>query len=74
MDEEKILQRLKVYKGIITILIGLLFAAIGYSYTLRLDIDNLEEKVTDLKHEIVVIKDSYIRNLKEQLNSYISGE
>ena len=61
MDEEQFLKKIKIYRGIIVLLIGLLFAAIGYSYSLRLDINALQTKV-DYQYDLII--NSYIRNIQ----------
>ena len=60
MTEEQILKKLKTYRSIIVILIFLLFGAVGYSYSLRLDIDRLQEKI-DYQYDVII--NSYIRNI-----------
>ena len=60
MNEKQLLKKIRIYKGIIIIIIPLLFAAIGYSYSLRLDINALQEKV-DYNYDIII--NSYIRNI-----------
>ena len=60
MTEEDLAKKLKTYKYIIVTLIGLLFLAVGYSYTLRLDIDKLQEK-QDMQYDVLV--NSYLRNI-----------
>ena len=64
MNEEQLLKKLKIYKGIITMLIFLLFGAVGYSYSLRLDIDALEEKV-ESHYDLII--NSYIRNIHNSI-------
>lgn len=63
--EEKLLKRLRAYKGIILVLGTMLFGAIGYSYSLRLDINALQEKV-DYQYDIII--NSYIRNIHNLIN------
>jgi hypothetical protein len=65
MDEEKFLKKLKIYRAIVALLIGTLFVVIGYSYTLRLDINYLQTKVKEQHTEIDIIKNSYIRNINQ---------
>ena len=67
MKEEELLNKLGVYetlikrlKVIILTLAFLLTGAIGYSYTLRIDIDRLQEKLT---YQYDLIINSYIRNI-----------
>ncbi len=65
VNEEKLLKKIRAYKGIILVLITMLFGAIGYSYSLRLDINALQEKV-DYHYDLII--NSYIRNLQNLLN------
>ena len=60
MTEETILKKLKTYRAIILILGTLLLGAVGYSYTLRLDIDRIDEK-QDRQYDVIV--NSYFRNV-----------
>ncbi len=60
MNEKQLLKKLKTYRAIIVLLIGSLIAVVGYSYTLRLDINALQEKV-DYHYNIII--NSYIRNI-----------
>lgn len=59
-EAEYIAKRIKTYRYIIVTLIGLLFACIGYSYSLRLDIDQLQDKV-NYQYDLII--NSYIRNI-----------
>ncbi len=65
MTEEQLFKKLKNYKWAVFTLISLLLACIGYSYSLRLDIDYLEIKVADMHNKIDIIQYSYIRNINE---------
>ncbi len=68
MDEEQLLKKLRMYKGIILVLITMLFGAIGYSYSLRLDINALQDKV-DYHYDLII--NSYIRNIHKSLNERV---
>jgi hypothetical protein len=64
MNEEEFLKKIKIYRGIIVLLIVTLFGAIGYSYSLRLDIDALQTKV-DYQYDLII--NSYIRNIQNSI-------
>ncbi len=65
MDEGKFLKKLKTYRAIVVLLIGSLIAVVGYSYTLRLDINYMQKEIKDQHYEIDIIKNSYIRNINQ---------
>ncbi len=64
MTDEQFYKKIKIYRGIIAILIGSLIGAVGYSYSLRLDIDRLRDKV-ESNYDVIV--NSYIRNIHNSL-------
>ena len=66
MNEKEFLDKIKIYKGIIIILITLLFGAVGYSYSLRLDIDTLKEK-QNYQYDLII--NSYIRNIHNWMST-----
>lgn len=72
-NEDKLLKKLKVYRGILVILITLLFAAVGYSYTLRLDLDYLQNKVKEIQNELDIVKNSYFRNLQQSFWDHLES-
>lgn len=63
-NEEELVKRLKRYKWVVFTLVSLLFLCVGYSYSLRLDINRLEEKV-EYQYDLIV--NSYIRNIHNSL-------
>ena len=65
VNEQKLLKKIRAYRGIILVLITMLFGAVGYSYSLRIDINALQEKV-DYHYDLII--NSYIRNLQNLLN------